>query len=140
MQWAQQQHLTMSVVMFFGDREASFKGRPRCFTMRAREHQGRSQAGLKAHLLDTAAHGIVKIKNCPLGPAVTFRKERHRQKHRYSSGGKSSADCNISAAAKTPFQRHAHISKTGKVERSLRPARQSQPLGPDLLQPSPVII
>jgi hypothetical protein len=60
--------------MLFGNREASLEGRLCDLTVRTREDQRHSQAGLKTHLLDAAARGVVESENCSLGPALTFRK------------------------------------------------------------------
>src|SRR5215470_6176150 len=103
--------------MVLGNRKAPFKSRLRCLAVRAREDQRHSQAGLKTHFLDATACGLVERKNRPLGPAMTFRKQRHGQKNRYRRGSKLDADFSISIWAKTPFQSCAHIGKTGDVER-----------------------
>ncbi len=91
------------------------------------------------HLLGPAASCIVEREDRLLRPAMTFSKQRHRQKNRRGSGGKSNADFSIAVDAEAPFQSRADIVETGKVRRAFRPGRQGRPFDPGLLQPSPVV-
>jgi hypothetical protein len=70
---------------------------------------------------------------------MTFREQRHRQKNRGGSGGKSHADFGVVVDAKAPFQGRADIVETGEVGCPFHSGRQGRPIGPGLLQPSPVI-
>jgi hypothetical protein len=91
------------------------------------------------HLLECSVGGLAKGENGPLRPALTFRKQGHRQKDRNRSGCKSDANLGIATCAKAPFQGRADIVETGKVGCSFGPARQGRPVGPALLQPLPKI-
>src|ERR1700730_16584194 len=91
------------------------------------------------HLLGPTGSRIVDSENRLLRPAMTFSKQRHRQKNRRGSGSKSNADFGIAVDAEAPFQSRADIVETSKVRRAFRPGRQGRPFGAGLLQPSPVV-
>src|ERR1700757_4282042 len=84
---AQQQHLVARVTKLLCYREASLEGRLRNLVVRARKDDRHCQAELKTHFFNAAARRVVKCKNCPLAPPMTFREQGHRQKDLHSRSG-----------------------------------------------------
>jgi hypothetical protein len=84
------------VTVFFGNSQASFQsltyGAAFSIHLRGRESKGR----LEMHLVETAGRRLIENEDGTLRPAVTFRKQRHRQKHLYRSGGKLDAGLGVS--------------------------------------------
>ena len=138
-QHAEQSGLVEDVAALFGDRQASVEGNARRIAFSMHLHRRNSEPRLKMHLLECSVGGLVKGENGPLRPAMTFRKQGHRQKDRNGSGCKSDANLGIAVGAKAPFQGRANIVETGKVRCPFGPARQGRPFGPALLQPLPIV-
>src|SRR6266851_4572275 len=96
-QHAQKPGLAEDVAVFFGNRKASIQCHARRIALSEHVHRGDSQARLKMHLLGPTASCIVEGENGSLGPAMTFREQRHRQKNRGGSGGKSKSARSVSS-------------------------------------------
>src|SRR5258708_15313046 len=126
-QQAKQLQLVDGIAAFFGDGKASAYGDTRRLAFPAGEDQRQSQRGLKMHLLGPAASRIVESEDRLLRPAMTFSKQRHRQKNRRGSGSKSHADFSIARDAEAPFQSRADIVETGKMRPAFRPVPQRRP-------------
>jgi hypothetical protein len=98
--------------------QTSREGGMRLLTAPHRVHRGNSEARLQMHLLGTAATGVVQCEQRSLRPAMTFRKQRHRQEDGRGSGSESDTDFNIAFGTKAPFQRRADVIESGKVRRA----------------------
>src|SRR5262245_58807478 len=86
-------------------------------------HRGNSEACLQTHLLGATASGVVQRAQRPLRPAMTFRKQRHRQEDARSGGSESDTDLNIAFATEAPFERRADVVQSGKVRCAFGPGR-----------------
>src|SRR5258708_5440766 len=109
-QQAKQLHLVAGIAAFFRDSKASAHGDTRRLAFPAGEDQRQSQRDLKMHLLGPAASRIVEREDRLLRPAMTFSKQRHRQKNRRGIRGKSNAPFTLPLDPEAPSQTHPALA------------------------------